>query len=193
MNFFTADAHFTYKDDTIIYREFRPFKTLEEMNDKIIKIWNDQARKDDTIYCLGDFINYHWEDLDYKTHLSLVKKIKAKVILILGNNEERVLNNDFNNDFKKFKKYLISLGFYGVIRHDLILKIGDHNYYLTHKPSDCRKESEYNLFGHIHKSAFVKRYGFNVGVDNHYFKLFSENDIIDLQGRRKFFDENVYE
>lgn len=193
MKFFTADAHFSHKDDTIIYREFRPFKTLEEMNDKIIEIWNGQASKNDIIYCLGDFVNYNWEDLEYEKNLGLVKKINAKVVLILGNNEERILNNDFDNNFEKFKKYLLSLGFYDVVRHDLTLKIGKHYYFLTHKPCDCKKESEFNLFGHIHKSAFVKRYGFNVGLDNHYLKLFSEDDVIDLQGRRKFFDENVYE
>lgn len=193
VNYFTADSHFSFKEDVIIYREFRPFKNLAEMNKSIIDIWNKQAKKEDTIYVLGDFINYNWNDMDYEKGFKLVKEINAKVILILGNNEERVLNNDFANDFEKFRTYLISLGFYDVVRHDLIIDIGGHDYYLTHKPSDCDKSSEYNLFGHIHKSAFVKRYGFNVGVDNHYFKLFSEDDIIELQSRRNLFDENVYD
>lgn len=192
-NFFTADTHFSFKEDVVIFREFRPFNTLEEMNEKIIEIWNSQVSKDDTIYCLGDFVNYNWNDMEYEKTFSLVKKINAKVVLILGNNEERILGNDFGGDFEKFRNYLINLGFFDVIKHDLKLMIGSYEYFLTHKPCDCDKSSEYNLFGHIHKSALVKRYGFNVGVDNHYFKLFSENDIVELQSRRSFFDENVYE
>lgn len=193
MKFFTADTHFSYKDNNILYRDFRPFKTLEEMNDKIIDIWNEQVTKDDVIYFLGDFVNYNWEDLDYEKTLGLVRKINAKVVLILGNHEERILNNDFDNNFENFRKYLISLGFYDAVRHDLTLKIGGHDYYLTHKPCDCNKNSEYNLFGHVHKSVFVKRYGFNVGLDNCYLKLFSEDDIIEMKERRKLFDENVYD
>lgn len=193
MNYFTADSHFSFKEDLIIFREFRPFNTLLEMNEKIIDIWNSQAKKDDTIYCLGDFINYNWNDMDYDKTFKLVQKINAKVILILGNNEERVLNNDFDNNFEKFKSYLLSVGFFDVIEHNAKIEIGGNEYFLTHKPVDCIKESEYNLFGHIHKSVFIKRYGFNVGVDNHYFRLFSEEDILELQTRRSLFDENVYD
>lgn len=193
MNYFTADTHFSINDVTIIDREFRPFKNLEEMNNKIIEIWNKQVTKNDTIYCLGDFVNYNWEDVDYDVTFKFVKKINAKLVLILGNNEERILKNDFNDNFESFKKYLISLGFFDVVRHDLTLKINGYDYYLTHKPSDCNKKSEYNLFGHVHKSVFIKKYGFNVGVDNHYFKLFSEEDVFDMQSRRPLFDENVYD
>lgn len=194
MNFYTADSHFSFKDDTIIPRDFRPFNSLEEMNDFIIKTWNEQAGKGDVIYHLGDFVNYNsFDNADYEERFKFVKKINAKVVLILGNNEDKILNNDFGGDFEKFRNFLLDCGFFEVYKDGVTKSIGGKKYYLTHRPRDCKKSSEYNLFGHVHKSVFVKKYGFNVGVDNHYFKLFSEDDVIELQSRRKIFDENVYE
>ena len=63
MNFFTSDSHFTlmYKNDTI-KRDFRPFKTVKQMNRFIIKCWNKQAGKNDVIYHLGDFSNFNKVD-----------------------------------------------------------------------------------------------------------------------------------
>ena len=34
MNYFTADSHFSRFDETVLSRDFRPFSTLEEMNEK---------------------------------------------------------------------------------------------------------------------------------------------------------------
>ena len=193
MNFFTADSHFSLIDTTIIPRDFRPFESLDEMNQKIIEFWNNDAHVDDVIYHLGDFVNYNcFDNLNFRDYFDFVKKINAKVILIMGNNEEKILKKEFHGEFAQFKKFLIEKGFYEVYEHGLDVKIGENNYFLTHRPIDAKMESKYNLFGHIHKCGFVKKFGFNVGVDNHYFKLFSENDIIDLESRRKFFDENVY-
>lgn len=192
MNFFTADSHFSYSDNSVIIRDFRPFDSLEEMNKKIIEIWNSQVTSDDIIYHLGDFVNYNWGDSDYVPRLNFVKKINAKVVLILGNNEKRIMENDFAGNFKEFRKYLISCGFHDVFENELEMKIGKNNFRLVHCPADADKKRIYNLFAHIHKCAFVKKYGFNVGVDNHYFKLFSEDEILELYTRLKFFDENVY-
>ena len=63
MNFFTSDSHFTLmdKNDTI-KRDFRPFKTVKQMNRFIIKCWNKQAGKNDVIYHLGDFSNFNKVD-----------------------------------------------------------------------------------------------------------------------------------
>ena len=192
MNYFTADSHFSGTDQSVIDRDFRPFESLEEMNEKIIEIWNNQAKEDDVIYHLGDFVNYNKIDADFKERLKLIKKINAKVILILGNNEKRILENEFAGNFEDFKNYLIKCGFYDVFQNKAKVNIGENSFNLVHCPVDADKSTVYNLFGHIHKCSFVKKYGFNVGVDNHYFKLFSEKDILELYTRLKFYDENVY-
>ena len=193
MNYFTADSHFSLLDQTIIPRDFRPFESLEEMNNKIIEIWNKDAGCDDVIYHLGDFVNYNCFDYEkFHEYFDLVKKINAKVVLILGNNEKKILNKEFKANFQEFRQFLCQKGFHEVYENGFEVDIGENSYYLTHRPTDADSNRKYNLFGHIHKCGFVKKFGFNVGVDNHYFKLFSENDIIEMESRRKYFDDDVY-
>ena len=192
MVFFTADSHFSGSDESVITRDFRPFNSLDEMNDRIIEIWNNQVQNGDKIYHLGDFVNYNWIDLNYDERLKFVKKINADVVLILGNNEKRILENDFAGDFQSFKNYLLQCGFFDVFENKTHVDIKGKEFLLTHCPIDADKTKSTNLFGHIHKCGFVKKYGLNVGVDNHYFKLFTEEDILDMDSRRKFFEDNVY-
>lgn len=191
--FFTADSHFCLNDiKGAIQRDFRPFKSLPEMNESIIKLWNMQANREDIIYHIGDFVNFNRVDVEsYKECFKLVQKINAKVVLILGNNEKRLLEQRFGGDFEEFRAYLKDFGFYEVYEHDLTLKLRDKEFYLTHKPTD-HKEGVETLFGHVHGCCFVKKYGFNVGVDCHYLSLFSEDDIFSLIENRKMYDDNIY-
>ena len=192
--FFTADPHFSLNDiEGTIKRDFRPFETLEQMNDTIIETWNKQAFSDDIIYLIGDFVNYNFRDKEnFDSCYSLVQKINAKVVLILGNNDDRVMQYEFGGDFEKFKKYLLSKGFFDVVENSLDLELKNTKLHLTHFPKN-HKEGVINLFGHVHGCVFVKKYGFNVGIDNHYLGLFSEDEIFDLIERQKFFDENIYD
>ena len=152
MNFFTADSHFSNKDYSVLDRDFRPFETLEEMNNGIIKIWNEQAGENDTIYHLGDFGNYE-----------MIKRLNGKVVLVCGNYEEL----DYGNDFDGFRKKLLDLGFYqnGIYLDESV--VGER-LYLTHRPTahadDCM-----TLFGHVHTLAPLKTFGCNVCVTYHSF------------------------
>ena len=92
-------------------------------------------------------------------------------MLILGNNEKRLVSQRFDGDFEKFRKYLIEKGFYDVIENGLELEMLGYKLYLTHEPKN-HKEGYINLFGHIHGCCFVKKYGFNVGIDNQLIYLF---------------------
>lgn len=204
--FFTADSHFCFNDEEgTIKRDFRPFSSCEEMNEEIIKIWNSQADENDTIYHLGDFINFNRLDYDnFEKSFLYIKKIKAKVILFLGNNEERLVREKFDNDFEKFKTYLIKLGFKDVLQGGLDLTLHKKEIsetgeeivkelpvYLNHYPIK-HKEGVLNLFGHIHSTVKVKTYGFNVGVDVFHFRLCPEDYIFYLNDCQVKFDENVY-
>ena len=53
IRWFTSDLHFGHKN-VITYCD-RPWATVEEMNEALIKIWNDTVHPKDTVYCLGDF------------------------------------------------------------------------------------------------------------------------------------------
>ncbi len=56
-----------------------------------VRIWNEQASADDTIYVIGDFCNYNSHENDFKSGLAVSKLVNAHIILIIGNSEERVL------------------------------------------------------------------------------------------------------
>ena len=52
--FFTSDLHFGHEN--VLRFDNRPFETVEEMDDELIKRWNDKVAKGDLVYVLGDLI-----------------------------------------------------------------------------------------------------------------------------------------
>lgn len=192
MIFFTSDLHFG-GEETIV-SDLRPFKNAKEFAKQAIKNINKLTQKEDVLYVIGDFIDCHSETkrscLDW---LSYVKKIKSKVVLILGNNEKRMIKYFFENDTNKFKDYCLSLGFYDVKENDYI-KIESTEFYLTHKPKDC-KVGMLNLFGHSHKGMGIyKSFGFNIGCDLNNYRPYSELDIKQLLLKKEKYwdkDENL--
>ena len=176
MYFFTSDLHFG--DEGTVKFDMRPFKSSKQFDKFVIKTWNKQASKNDTIYVIGDFVDCdkNGGDDSFKKTLNYVKKVKANVVLILGNNEERVVKNFFNNEFESFRDYCLKLGFKEVYRNTIIHFL-NQDFYLTHKPINSNKEM-INLFGHMHRSGgLYKPFGINIGCDLNHFRLFSEKDI----------------
>ncbi len=53
--FFIADMHFG--DDNIRKYENRPFDTVDEMNEALIRNWNGAVNADDEVYVIGDIGN----------------------------------------------------------------------------------------------------------------------------------------
>lgn len=192
MIFFTSDSHFL--DETTFKIDNRPFKNVNECDKFIIKTWNHQAKKDDTIYVIGDFVDCDNENsTSWRTALTYVKKIKANVVLITGNNEDRIIKHFFNNSFEDFRAYCLQLGFKEVYKN-LEISFNKQNFYLVHKPKDY-KPGVINLFGHMHRGGGIyKSFGFNIGCDLNHFRLYSTEDIQFLLYLKKDFwdkDENV--
>ena len=105
MKFFTSDLHFG--DDKTLKVDNRPFKNSKDFDKFIIKLWNKQAKKSDVIYVIGDFIDCDGEGHNsWEKTIKYVKKINAKVVLIMGNNEERVVKYFFGGNFDEFKNYI---------------------------------------------------------------------------------------
>lgn len=189
---FTSDTHFA-SDDTLI-RENRPFKNSTIFDNYVINTWNSQVEENDIIYHLGDFANYNKKHTDrWEQGLLRVKKIKCKVCLIIGNNEERIIKNCFNNNFDDFATWCKSIGFFSVSR-DATIILENKVLFLNHYPKN-HKDGCINLFGHIHRATGLwKPFGLNVGCDMNHFFLFSANEIMQLLRDKENYwdsDENV--
>lgn len=189
MIFFTSDTHFG-SDDTLI-RENRPFKNHKKFDNYVLSIWNKQTNKDDVIYHLGDFLNYNSKDENWKNTLAYVKKLKAQIILIIGNNEKQIIHNHFNGKFNDFRLFCIQLGFKDVLM-DAQIEMNGETFYLNHYPRN-HKAGVINLFGHTHRTTGLwKPYGLNVGCDLNHFYLFSQDEIFRLLDlKKKWWDADI--
>ena len=84
--FFTSDLHFGHEN--VIRFDNRPFNTVEEMDDEMIKRWNTKVGKGDIVYVLGDFI---WKAATNEA-VSIIRRLNGQIILIKGNHD-RFLHN----------------------------------------------------------------------------------------------------
>lgn len=191
MFYFTADIHFA--DPKTLKVEKRPFKNIRQYDRYIIRHFNKQAKKDDVIFFIGDFFDYDGKENEqcFFKACNYVKKIKAKKILIVGNNEERIINRFFEGDFDKFARHCKNLGFADV-KKSLYLDFSNRHFFLTHQPKDYDPNA-FNLFGHTHRNGgLYKSFGMNVGVDLNYFRLWSEKDIIYfIENNKTWIDKDV--
>ena len=194
-NWYTADPHFGSDSFSVLKRDNRPFKDIAEYESEQVRIWNEQASSDDTIYVIGDFCNCGPKiEKDFRSGLAVSKQINAHIILIIGNNEQRAIDDFFGGSFDKFREYCLtdpSCRFDDVKLNDYV-DINGEKFFLTHKPTDHAKDCQ-TLFGHTHRyGGLWKSFGFNVGVDLNHFRLFGDDDIIYMRKQKRiFWDEDM--
>ena len=130
MKFFTSDIHFC--DESSMRSDNRPFKNIKQYDRFIINDFNKTAKAGDTIYVVGDLLDC---DDEYSTKwqmgLALIKKIKADVVLIMGNNEDRIVRHFFNNNFESFVNACKQAGIKEVY-HSLDVEFAGKKFHLTH-------------------------------------------------------------
>lgn len=145
-----SDSHF-YHNKIIEYCQ-RPFNTIEEMNQVIIKNWNQVIARDDIVYVLGDFCFGNKETLK-----EIVSQLNGRKILILGNHDRLT------------KGAYLDAGFETVTKCPIIV---DNDFILSHQPIQGDLGKFYNIHGHRHKlpseAQFSPRH-FDIGVDDHNF------------------------
>lgn len=173
--YFTSDTHFGHSK--IIEMCNRPFTTVEEMNETMIKNWNDKVSPNDIVFHLGDFIyggSAVWKDT--------LERLNGHKILILG-------NHDMKNFREGYRQYFDEV----LMQAEIIVE--DRSVYLNHYPFLCYggvyREDEmkvWQLFGHVHsgpdyenKDGWRLQYLFptqyDVGVDNNNFTPVSWDEV----------------
>ena len=136
--FVIADTHFHHEN--IIKYSGRPFKTVEEMDEEMIKRWNNKVAKDDIVIHLGDFA------LGSKKEISnLRKRLNGSIILIKGNHDKRASGE---------------AGFFVI---NGTIEIG--NMIFSHNPllKEDIPKGFVNIHGHLHEKESLN--GINVCVE----------------------------
>ena len=168
MIYFTSDLHLGH--ESIIKHSQRPFSSVEEMNDKLIKNINDMVNQKDDLYILGDFYfgDYRTEKIN-----EFASKIKCKHIHLIRGNHDLAMK-----DLVKENKVFESISDYKEIKYD------GRTFVLGHYPisNGCWNKADhgsYHLHGHVHGKKFnnyverkkgILRY--DVGVDaNDYYPI----------------------
>ena len=162
LNYYTADTHFFHKNicGADAFVEGRKIFTDEiEMNETIIKNWNETVTSLDTVYIIGD-VAMHGKP---KVVFDLLTKLNGTIVIVKG-----------NHDGTKFLKYLKNNNYLYAERnkfeiHDvgLIQKIDGLILYLTHYPLMIgNRKKMVSVHGHVHDMPLQENFFVNVGVDS---------------------------
>lgn len=87
-----SDTHFNHSN--IINYENRPFATKEEMNEELVRRWNETVAPDDVVYHLGDVV---FGGKAIKE--GILKRLNGYKILRLGNHDDRTTKRQWANYF----------------------------------------------------------------------------------------------
>lgn len=190
--FFTSDTHFHHVN--IMKYCNRPFNTIEEHDEEIIKRWNEKVPKDGLVFHLGDVFFQ-----SYTYAIDILQRLNGNKILIIGNHDWKNLINKIDKVYhnKTLNDCFIN------ITQQLFIEIEGQKIYLNHFPFLCMNGVYGNdnliwqLYGHVHtspysdtgldmprlKMCFPQQY--DVGVDNNNFTPVSFNELKTIINNRK--------
>lgn len=170
MQYFIADTHF--KHQNILRLSNRPFSTIEEHDETLIKNWNATVTKNDEVYILGDFtMSRKGKDAN-----ALLKRLNGKKYLIKGNHEHYLNDPEFDmSNYEWVKDYF-------EFHYNKI------QFVLFHYPIlewNGFFQKSIHLYGHVHNTRpeyFTETLdprAINVGVDMINFKPIAITEIVD--------------
>lgn len=138
MNYYISDLHLGHTN--VLHFDHRPFKTIEEMTEKVIENWNKAVSPSDTVYVLGDMF---WRAA--AKPLETLPMLNGKKYLIRGNHDKS------HGEWKYYENVMdyadiVDFAEDGVTGRRVIL---------CHYPIPCfngHMYGAYHLYGHVHAS-----------------------------------------
>lgn len=179
--YFTADTHFF--DQRVL--RFRPrYKDVDEMNEELIRRWNETVPPDGVVFHLGDLMVGSSELVT-----DLVNQLNGTILLIKGNHDDQSVYRSYQI---KSKTKLILLG------KERVIVLNGHKIIMNHYPFLCyagQYSGVWQLFGHVHSGQEVDGYDlprlanllpnqYDVGIDNNDDRPISFLRLEDIMARR---------
>ncbi len=168
---FTADTHFGHSN--IIKYCNRPFATVGEMNETLIKNWNSVVKPRDMVYHLGDFC-FGKDDYTFDLYF---KQLNGLIIFIKGNHDKLAWRNKH--------KFFASSDFGREIEVDgqkitlchYAMRVWDKSHYTA-----------WDLYGHSHGSLPDDPHALSidVGVDCHNYTPISFEQVGEIMAKKNW-------
>jgi calcineurin-like phosphoesterase family protein len=162
--YFTSDTHFGHLN--IIQHSHRPFSSIEEMDEVMIKNWNYCVSNSDVIFFLGDF---SYRSSEEKAN-EILSQLRGQKILIYGNHDEDFVYKQKHSKFRSFWNLIAP-------RLDLTVLDGKEKQLLVlhHYAQRVWNKSHYgswHLYGHSHNQLpeISGSLSFDIGVDCHEYR-----------------------
>lgn len=139
--FLTSDTHFGHVNICKFHNfdgtKTRPWDSVEEMDEEMVKRWNDTVGPKDKVYHLGDVV------INRKA-MSIMDRLNGDKVLIKGNHDIFKLN-DYTKYFRDIRSYHVMNGC--ILSH---IPIGKGNI----------ARFGTNIHGHTHGNRVMKTKGF---------------------------------
>lgn len=161
MIWFTSDLHLGHEG--VIRFCARPYQSAGEMDNDLIRRWNNCVKHDDTVYVLGD-VSFHKPSIG----VPLLRRLHGRKILVQGNHDKYSLT-----------QYL-DAGFITVVQEAVIHMSGRHlrlshfpywpinetdTHELRYQDRRPHNDGRWLLCGHVHEKWKIRERQINVGVD----------------------------
>lgn len=139
--FLISDTHFGHEKTCTVFKRadgspLRPFSCAEEMDEFMVRAWNDRVRPGDKVYHLGDVVIN-------RKYLSVLSRLNGDKVLIRGNHDIFKLE-DYTQYFRDVRGYHVMNGLilsHVPVHHDSLARFGA------------------NIHGHLHANRVRKPKG----------------------------------
>jgi len=139
--FLVSDTHFGHNGVCHFMRsdgetKLRPWDTAEEMDEEMVRRWNDTVRLGDKVYHLGDVVNN-------RKALGIMRRLNGDKVLIRGNHDI-FRDDEYRQHFRELRAYHVLNGM--ILSHIPL-----------HEASLGRFGT--NIHGHLHANRVMKARG----------------------------------
>lgn len=179
MIWFTADTHFGHAN--IIKHCRRPFASVEEMDETLLRNINARVSRSDTLYHLGDFAFRSGSPARYREQLKC-----RRLILIMGNHDPQTAAGYPKSNFAElFSEVHLMLRIKVPVAAKPQITVLSH---YAMKVWDRSHYGAWHLFGHSHGtlSDNPTERSCDVGVDANGFAPLSLDDVAAVMARKHF-------